>query len=328
MSTKVKPPRWVVGSAIIGMALHSATAAAFFEDFSTAPAAANWRIHGESSLFQWNPAGHLEATWDSRRTNSYFYHPLGTILGRDDDFTLVFDLELTFVATGITEGKPHTFELAIGLINLLDATRTNFFRGEGTGAVRNLVELDYFPDSGFGATLWPAFWSTNALLSYRDSDDFTLIELPLNQRLHFELTYTAANRTLKTTILANDQPLGFVHDLVLAPAFTDYRVDAFAICSYSDETTSGSLLATGRLDNVGLVLPPPPVVELSLGLTGGTPELQFVSRTNWSYQAERTRDYVTWTADGELVSGNGERLAIPAEADDDFSFWRIRANRP
>lgn len=328
MSTKIKPPRWVVGSAIIGMALHLTTAADFFEDFTTAPEASRWRTHGEASLFSWNPAGHLDVTWDSSRTNSYFFHPLGTILGKDDDFTLVFDLKLKSVMPGFRPGKPNTFELAIGLINRAAATHINFFRGKGTGTVRNLFELDYFPDAGLGATLWPAVWSTNASLSYRDANDYTLIELPLNTVLRIELTYTATNRTLQSAILADGQPFGPINDLVLSSFFTDFRVDAFAICSYSDEGTDDSLLATGEIDNVRLTLPPPPVGELALVRNAGDWQLNFVSRTNWYYQAEVTSAFDGWQAAGNEVPGSGEVIGLPVSAGESPEFWRVRATRP
>jgi hypothetical protein len=310
------------------MALHLTTAADFLEDFTNPPEASRWQTHGDDSLFQWNPAGHLDVTWDSSRTNSYFFHPLGTILGKDDDFTLAFDLRLKSVMPGFHPGKPNTFELAIGLINRANATHTNFFRGKGTGTVRNLFELDYFPDAGLGATLWPAVWSTNASLSYRDANDYTLIELPLNTVLRIELTYTATNRTLQSAILADGQPFGPINDLVLSSFFTDFRVDAFAICSYSDEGTDSSLLATGEIDNVRLTLPPPPVGELALVRNASDWQLNFTSRTNWFYQAEVTSAFDGWQAAGNEMSGTGEVIGLPVEVAGPPKFWRVRATRP
>jgi len=310
------------------MALHLTTAADFFEDFASAPEASRWQTHGDASLFSWNPDGHLDVTWDSSQTNSYLFHRLGTILGKDDDFTLAFDLTLRSIDPGFREGKPGTFQLALGFINLADATRTNFFRGKGTGNVRSLVELDYFPDAGLGATLWPAVWSTNASLSYRDANDYTLIELPLNTVLRIELTYTATNRTLQSAILADGQPFGPINDLVLSSFFTDFRVDAFAICSYSDEGTETSLHATGEIDNVRLTLPPPPVGELALMRSAGDWQLNFTSRTNWFYQAEVTSAFDAWQPAGNEVPGSGEVISLPVGEDGSPRFWRVRATRP
>lgn len=327
MNTKVKPPRWVVGLVVIGTIIHSATAADFFEDFSSPPATA-WQTFGDASLFQWNAAGQLEVTWDSSRTNSYFYHPLGTILGRDDDFTIAFDLTLTSAAVGTEPGKSDTFELAVGLINLVNATSTNFFRGKGTGTVRNLFELDYFPDDGLGATIWPAAWSTNAVLSYRDATDYTLIVLPLNTELHVEMAYTATNRTLRSQVLAGGLPIGPIHDLVLSPSFTDYRVDTFAICSYSDAASTGSLLATGAIDNVQLSLPPRPVENLVLEPGAGGWQLEFTSRTNWLYEVEAAQQFDSWETVGNPSPGTGLPMSLPVTAMDPLTFWRIRATRP
>ncbi|MBI1177012.1 hypothetical protein GC207_06185 [bacterium] len=327
MSTKMKPPRWVVGCAVIGTAIHLTTAADFFANFSQPPAPDDWQIEGDPSLFDWNAAGHLDVTWDSSRTNSYFVHPLGMILGRDDDFKIAFDLTLKSISVGASPGKPDTFELAIGLINRADATSTNFFRGKGTGTVKNVFELDYFPDNGLGATVWPGVWSTNATLSYRDSNDYTLIPLPLSQVLHVEMTYTATNRTLRASIMAGGQTIGPINDLILSPTFTDYRVDSFAICSYSDAFTTGSLFATAEIDNVHLVTPPPSVENLLLVRTQNEWQLEFGSRTNWIYQAESTTDFDQWTSVGLTVEGTGEQLNLPAPTNEAFAFWRIRATR-
>jgi len=328
MSTKIKPPRWVVGCAIIGMAVQMTTAADFFEDFTIPPDGARWQTHGEGGLYTWNPAGHLDVTWDSSRTNSYFFHRLGTILGKDDDFTLAFDLILRSIDPGFREGKPGTFQVALGFINLADATHTNFFRGKGTGTVKNVVEFNYFPDTGFGATFWPAVWSTNASLSYRDSNDYTLVTLPLNTALGVEMRYTAADRTWRTTMTADGQPFGPLNPLIVSSFFTDFRVDAFAICSYSDEGTDDSLLATGEIDNVRLTLPPPPVQDLAITSGVGGFELSFLSHTNWFYQAEMTSTFDDWQPSGLEVPGSGEELNLPVGAGESPRFWRVRATRP
>src|SRR5262245_12144464 len=119
----------------------------FVEDFSIPPGNDGWRVVGEPRLFQWNLAEqHLDVTWDSSQTNSYFYRPLGTELSKRDDFGFAFDLRLRDIAIGTTPGKPFTFQFAIGLIRLLDASQGGFLRGTGTDSP-NLVEFDYFPDS-------------------------------------------------------------------------------------------------------------------------------------------------------------------------------------
>ena len=107
-------------------------AAGFQEDFASEPAARGWRVFGEASLFRWSSSNQaLDVTWDSSRPNSYFHRPLGTILGKNDDFSLAFDLRLSDIAVAVNSNKTATFELAIGLLNLASATSTNFLRGTG-----------------------------------------------------------------------------------------------------------------------------------------------------------------------------------------------------
>src|SRR6266404_676626 len=96
--------------AIIVLAAPLAGAASLHEDFSTDPASQGWRALGQSNLFHWSAADqNLGVTWDSSQPNSCFYHLLGTILNRNDDFGLALDLRLDSVAGGVNPGKPSTF---------------------------------------------------------------------------------------------------------------------------------------------------------------------------------------------------------------------------
>jgi len=136
-------------------------AVTFQEDFASDPLTRNWWAYGDGSLFRWNATnGVLEVTWDSSRPNSYFALPLDTVVSRADDFSFGFDLRLWDITIGTSPGKPFTFQLAVGLNNLAQATSTNFLRGTGTDSP-NLAEFDYFPDSGFGATISPTVISSN-----------------------------------------------------------------------------------------------------------------------------------------------------------------------
>src|SRR5437879_3426245 len=89
--------------------------ATFREDFSSDPAVRGWNVFGQTNLFHWNSTNqNLEATWDSSQVNSFFYRPLGTVLTKDDDFGLAFDLRLSDIAVAVNREKPSTFELAVG----------------------------------------------------------------------------------------------------------------------------------------------------------------------------------------------------------------------
>ena len=100
------------------------------EDFSIDPALDGWQVFGDTNLFQWDSVNQvLKVTWDSSQPNSYFYHPLGTILGTNDDFSMAFDLVLNDYAIGVNPNQPSTFEMATGLLNYSEATSAGFLRG-------------------------------------------------------------------------------------------------------------------------------------------------------------------------------------------------------
>src|SRR6266704_4541835 len=161
------------------------------ENFSTDPMVNQWRVFGESNLFQWDPANHnLRVTWDSSRTNSYFYHLLGTIVTGDDDFALSFDLVFQDYKIGTTSGRAYTFPVAIGLLNLANATQTNFSRGSGINAAygpKNLVEFDFFPAfDAFSPTIAQAIVSTNNDWLYNHDN---LLDMPAGDLFHIEMNY-------------------------------------------------------------------------------------------------------------------------------------------
>src|SRR5262245_11403120 len=243
-------------------------AATIVEDFSTDPLTDGWKIFGATNLFHWNTTNqNLEVTWDSSQTNSYFYHSLGTTLARDDDFSFAFDLRMHDIAVGVNTNKPFTFQLAIVLINLEQATRTNFLRGTGMDSP-NLVEFDYFPDSGFGATVSPTIISSNH--QFATTFNFPL-ELTIEDLFHVAMSYTASNGTLVTTMTRNGQSFGPIQEVDLGAAFTDFRVDSIAILSYNDAGQDpqfgGSILACGVVDNLTVTTPASPVGNLTANFT-------------------------------------------------------------
>ena len=89
--------------------------------------------------------------------------------------------------------------MCFGLQSFANATATNFFRGNGHLSP-SLAEFAYFPDTGFGATVWPSFWSTNSSLDYAGESDYTRIALPLGVPLRITMAYSASNQTCVTTI--------------------------------------------------------------------------------------------------------------------------------
>ena len=313
--------------------LVSTHAATFTENFASDPLTRGWRASGDTNLFHWNSANqNLGVTWDSSRPNSFFCLPVGTILNRNDDFSVAFDLELADVAAGVDPNKPSTFELAIGFLNLVDATKASFFRGNSAYSP-NLVEFDFFPDTGFGATIWPSLWSTNSSLNYNGSTDYTILDLSIGVLMRVTISYTAGNRTLATSITTNGTSIGSIHNVMLSSSFTDFRVGAFAVESYSDAGQDpqygGSLLAHGTVDNIAITVPPPPVQQLAGKFISNQWQITFVSRTNWLYTLERSPDFQSWLEASASANGNGTNMnLLDATPMPGAAFYRVRAERP
>jgi hypothetical protein len=304
------------------------------ENFSGDPAADGWRIFGDTNLFQWDPANQdLRVTWDSSQSNSYFYHALGTILARADDFSLAFDLRLDDIGPGPDPVKTNSFELAVGFLNLGDATRTNFLRGTGTDSP-NLVEFDYFWDSGYGATVWPAFVDTNSSFNYNSSSDYSVFTLAPGDWYHVVINYTASDQTLVTMLTNSEQTSGVAITQPLNSFFTDYRVDTISISSYSDagqdpEFGEGSILAHGAVDNLVVTVPPPPIQNLTGAFSNSIWQVQFTGRSNWVYTLERTTNFQSWAAASPSIGGNGINLLLSdTNVISDSAFYRVKAERP
>lgn len=312
----------------------AAAGALLMEDFSGEPAARGWRVQGDAALFAWDAgAGELRVTWDSSRANSFFHHPLGTTLAKDDDFTLSFDVRLEDIAFGTTPGKPYTFQIAVGLHSLAQATRTNFFRGAGvhSNGPRSVVEWNYFPDAGHGATLSQVMIATNNLFRYANT--FPL-EFAPGSAWRVVMRYTASNGVMTTRVTSDGALLPFTNTVTLGAAFTDYRLDTLAVSSYSDAGQpgggfAGSVLAHGAVDNFALSFPDPPAPGLSLALTNGAAEVSCVARANWVFVLERSLDLQTWEAIGPPQPGTGDVLRLRDESPPALpAFYRVRASRP
>jgi hypothetical protein len=298
------------------------------EKFTTNPALDGWQIFGDTNLFQWNSTNqNLDVTWDSSQTNSYFYHPLGAVCSKTNDFLITFDLNLKDIAIGTDAGLPYTFQIAFGLINTRTATNGNYFRGYGY--FPNIVEFDYFPNdiNDYGATISTLIIS--AQTNYSNGGFTDPLELETNTLYHVLMVYTAANKTLHTTMAADGAPFGPIEDSYLGDSFDDFQEDAVSINSYSDAGQDpdygGSILAHGTVDNFAFASPLP--VGAIQAIAAG--QVQFASDTNWLYTLEQTADFQTWSAAATATLGNGTNLILQAtNAPADKSFYRVRADLP
>jgi len=274
------------------VSINPTRATTIVENFSSDPTSSAWSVYGNPRLFAWNATNHnLEVTWDSSQPNSYFTRALGTNLTKASDFMLGFDVRLNDIGPGADVNKPFTFQIAIGLINLTQATNTGFIRASGFEAP-NLVEFDYFWDSGFGATVSPVLISG---LNEYNAGGFTFpLELATGPTFQVTLLYTAEDRTLRTMITSNGIPFGPVQDATLGTNFSDFTVDHFGVSSFNDAGQfpgyEGSVLAHGLVDNF-VFAAPPPVTRVA---ATGPGQIQFHSTTNWLYSLERTTNFQSW----------------------------------
>ena len=317
-------------SLILTMIALSAVGATVTEDFASPPSSSGWRIFGDTSLFSWNATSqHLEVTWDSSRSNSYFYHPLDTVLGKDDEFSLAFDLWLTDIARGRSPDKPYAFQLALGFLQLATATNASSVRGSGNNST-NLVEWNYFPAFlQFAPTIAQVVVSTNGQWFYNHDN---LRELTVDDLFHISLQFRS--RTLTSIITSNGVPFGTPQTISLHAADTDFRVDAVAICSYSDAGQdplyAGSILAHGIVDNIRFTTPDPPLGPLAGQFLDGAWQIRFSGRSNWVYVLERTSDFRAWSSVSTNAPETDGPLALPATSGDRSTpqFYRVRAERP
>lgn len=312
------------------------SAAVVQEDFTANPIDHGWQAWGDTSLFAWNAAeGNLRVTWDSRQTNSYFCRPLGTVLDKDDDFSLAFDLRLLDLTPGIDPAKASSpFQIALGFIRLADATAPGFLRGSGFQSP-NIVEFDFFPDPGGD---WQ--WGPSLTVSLCDhtglnwsSGGFAPAGLTTNDVFRITMTYTAASQGLITEILRNGEPFLTMPAATLGESFTQLRVDAVAVSSYSDAGQwpgyEGSILAHGIVDNVVVTLPPPPIEHIAAAGGSLAGQVQCPSRSNWLYTLERTTDFNAWQSVSAPLAGTGGTLTLQdTNPPPTAAFYRVQAQRP
>jgi len=334
-------------SALVGLfiaAALSSRATTVTQDFAGNPMTNGWSVFGDTSLFVWDSTNqNLRVTWDSTRSNSYFFHSLGTAVTRHDDFSFGFDLHLTDITSGVEPGKTGPLQLGFGFLNYTNATATNFIRG-AFGSAPNVAGFDYYAWGffDFGGTIFesPAA-TTPAFISGVNSFAYSPVivasynnELPTNENVRVTMSYTASNQTVAITVLTNGQPTTQLPDLVLNSAngfadTDDFYVDMFAISSYSSSGDDyNSILAHGTVDNVVVTLPPS-VQSLTGGFSNGVWQVEFTSRSNWLYRLERTVDFTDWTNASSTVSGNASRLFLQDTSPPfDRALYRVRAARP
>lgn len=317
------------------------------ENFASNPAADGWQVFGDTNSFVWNAASNnLAVTWDSRRTNSYFYHPLGTILTRDDDFSIAFDLNLSDIVSGVEPFKTGPMQIALGFVKFSVVSESSFGRGVYGGAP-NIAEFDYYTDGYYDGGSFGIFPSAAATVPSFISgvDSFAYCPagispfdnvLPSNQTVHVTMTYTASNQTAVVTFTNNGVALASLPPLALIPdngfATNDnFYADTFSISSYSSFGDDyDSVLAHGTVANLVMTVPPPPVQNLAINFSGSQWRAQFTGQNKWHYVLQHSTNLTTWAEINSLDSTNANVTLTLADTNSpaDKSFYRVRADRP
>lgn len=312
------------------LAVSSGKAVTLSETFINDPLTNGWTVYGDTNLFQWDSTNDvLDVTWDSSQTNSYFYLPLGTTLTRNDNFTVAFDLELNQA-----EASGYGFQVAVGLFNLAEATNADFQRSTGENSP-DLVEFDYFPDVGYGATVWPILVDTNSLFNYNGPTDYAISVPNLGDWYHVVMTYSATNQTMVTTMTNFEQTTGItVLDPIMpysatnAANFTDFQVDTLSISSYQDDGLGDSVYAQGAVNNFVLTLPPV-VRNVENTFSNGISQVQFGTYANEVYTLQRSTNLVSWYAASPDTNGSGGVMTLEdTNAPAPWAFYRVRASQP
>ncbi len=293
------------------------------ENFSNNPLAHGWKNFGNTNLFHWNSTNeNMEVTWDSTNQNSYFALPLGTVLAKDDNFSVSFDLKLNDAVIW-----NYGNQIAVGLLNWAQATNSNFSRANGYAP--SVCEFDYFLDSGYGDSIDATLIDTNGDFSHLffAYDNQTLVAGTIYQ---ITLNHTAGSTNLSGAVYTNGVlisalPFSFPANI------TDFRLDTLSINCYQDDGYGDSLLAHGTVDNFSVTLPPPPVQNLVGNFSGGQWQTQFQSRSNWLYSLEHSTDLKNWDTVTTGISSNtnaANLILVDTHSPVDKGFYRIRADRP
>jgi len=299
-------------------ALSVAHATLISEKFSTDPSLNGWQVFGDTNLFQWDSTKHnLAVTWDSSRTNSYFYHPLGATFKKEDSFCVQFDLKLQDTeATGY-------FQLAIGLCNFTNATSTNFSRANGVSP--NLFEFDYFPagPNSYGPSIDATLVDANGSFYFAFDTSQPMVN---DVTYRVVLIHRAGQTGISGTVYTNGQVFTSL-PTVAAYGADDFNLDALSINSYTtlDDIYGDALLAHGTVDNLSFASPLP-VDQISSVAAG---RIQFTSDTNWLYTLEQSADFQKWTPATPVTMCNGANLILQASNPSaDKSFYRVHADLP
>ncbi len=295
-----------------------------------------WAESGQTNLFSLRD-GAVQVSWDSSTENSYFYLPLGLSLTRADDFALSLVFRLDALDLGTTPGKPDTFEIAAGLVNLTNALAPEFFRGAGINAQhgpRNLVELDYFPASGFiTATLAPTIATANNQILFSNNHP---LELQFGAWYKVTMSFTATDQTVRSELWESASSNDFPNDpielkpLMLSDSYSDFSVDTLALINYNDAGQtppqfSGSLKGAGLFTKTELVVYNR--TSLRIEPSNGGWSVSFETSIGWRYQLETKGADQVWETFGAPIVGADKMAMVKITGSSPIQLFRVVAQR-
>ncbi len=302
-------------------------AAVISDDFSAAPDARGWKTLGSAEVFQWDSAANnLRVHWDSSRSNSFFVLPLGTTLTTADPFVVEFDLRMESVGTR-TADRPSAIQVALGLVQM--DRLPDGLSGRLLGTARDLVEWDWFPASvipGFGEnpdTVSPAVFGGTGGRAFSFDNYFDPGD---GATWHVRMTGDPIGRKITTSLSRDGVDAGPVNPVLLPEGFGSYAVDGFAVINWNEASTAfDSLDAIGRVDNLHIEIPDPPISGLTSKIPG---TVEFTGAVGWRYYLEASGDLVTWQT-LTSIDGTGGKLSLSdlRDARFDQQFYRIRFER-
>ena len=268
------------------------------ENFSANPLTNGWAAHGDESLFEGDAeAGALAVTWDSEKPNSNFHRPLGLTLTESDAFAFAFEITLDTVKAGHRDGQPYTFEVALGLLNIGSSKAEAFSRVTGTNSP-NLIEWDYFPDTGLGATISPVVASAKSQFAA----GFTFpAEVTPGEIYSVRMEYDPTVRKLTTVMLENGTAWKAVKTVTLPNDFAGFAVDAFSISNYTAKGSESSLLASGWVDNLAITTAHSRSRIVNARLADGQWRGKLFGLSAEVYVLERSEDLREWQPIGNGV---------------------------
>lgn len=312
----------VIGPLLLG--------AEYFIDFDKDPSKSGWQALREAQLWFWNrDSGQLEVIWDSSQANNAFYIPLPYQLTRSDTFGLELEMVIDEIYAGLSPDKPFTFEIAVGFFNIQDLSSLSFRRGV-VGYARNILEWDFFPDTGFGPTIWPTAISETGLFNYNGTSDYLIEDLPVGKPIRVRLEFEGEIGAINSTVLYNGGEVIRYIRVPLADAFTDFRLNAAGIINYCDAGTDGSVFARAKVKWVRLWWPDPPLVHLGISLGGGKCRVIFDAKAGWRYVLQESLDLLRWDTVHELERPDTDRR-VEVEVENQYfpgRFYRLFIYRP